>query len=109
MKEYGLIQEKPGGAKIILATYTPKHKTIAQETAEAFSSIKDGCRYYLKEWTIQSTICLLCGQDMYSSKEEYEEKLRRAREAIKEIIWKKYKDSEADTVARGIMLAIEEA
>ena len=53
MKEYLLIQETPGGKKTILATYTAKDKTIAQETVDNFNSIPDGCRYYLKERAIQ--------------------------------------------------------
>lgn len=52
MEEYLLMQETPGGKKTILAAYTPENKTIAQETADKFSSIKDGCRYYLKKRAI---------------------------------------------------------
>lgn len=53
MEEYLLIQESPGGKKTILATYTAKDKRVAEETADKFNSIKDGCRYYLKERTKQ--------------------------------------------------------
>lgn len=52
MVEYQLIQERSEGKKSILATYTPENKAIAEETADKFNSIKDGCRYYLKETTI---------------------------------------------------------
>jgi len=55
-------------------------------------------------------ICLLCGQDIYSPlKEEYENRSLRIREAIRKIIWDKYKDAKADTVARAIITAIEES
>lgn len=109
MVEYLLMQETPGGKKTILAVYTAKNRSIAQETTDKFNSIKDGCRYYLDQRTIplhRITICLLCGQELT---QEYQEKLLQARQAIQEIISKKYKDPEADTVANNIMLAIEQA
>lgn len=52
MEEYLLMQKTPGAKKTILAAYTPENKAIAKETADKFNSIKDGCRYYLKERTI---------------------------------------------------------
>lgn len=53
MEEYLLIQERSGGKKTILATYTAKEKTIGQETAEGFNTIPDGCHYYLQERATQ--------------------------------------------------------
>lgn len=53
VEEYLLIQEKVGGKKTILATYTAENKAIGQETADHFNTITDGYHYYLQERTIQ--------------------------------------------------------
>lgn len=61
MIEYLLMQQTPRGKKTILATYTAKNRAIAEDTADKFKSIKDGCRYYLKKkgYIVTGVLCSL--------------------------------------------------